>query len=235
MFESNSENGDTVSLRQRVFALLDENPLLTAKAICETLGLPYELNYRYLNNLKSCWKSNHQNEQGSKCLNVHGWRGYCYVPFNVRRDLAVGVGWVATKARNRWFLWRDSVGRMEWFENGKVNLHVRKSVNLGRIKQLLCNGFCRTGLIVDNVILEQVLATIRQRESHHVFDAGQALPKMTVDAFGKSHGITIKVGDKSHRRAVEVISRCPDWAERNEMIRLKQVGIGFYAPLKFLR
>jgi hypothetical protein len=218
MGESYSMNGNTESLRQRVFALLDENPYLTAKTICKLLDLPYKQSYRYLNKLKSDWKSNRENEQGSKCSSVHGWRGWCCVPYGVRRDLAVGVGWVLTKARNRWLLWRDEIGRMQWFETGKINLYIRKPVNLGRVKQLVCNGFYKTGLIEDIVILDQVLATIHQKEAHHVFETGQPLPRMTIDAFDKSHGITIKVGDKSHRRAVEVISRCPNWAERNERI-----------------
>lgn len=112
MVESYGKNGNTESLRQRVFALLDENPYLTAKGICEKLDLPYEQCSNYVTKTKSEWKSYRQNEQGSKCLSVHGWRGSCCVPYFVSRDLAVEVGWKRTKARNRWLLWRDKVGRM---------------------------------------------------------------------------------------------------------------------------
>ncbi len=93
MVESYGKTGNTESLRQRIFALLDENPSLTATTICQLLELPYEQNYRYLNKLKNEWKSNRENEQGSKCSSVHGWRGSCCVPFFVSRDLAVEAGW----------------------------------------------------------------------------------------------------------------------------------------------
>ena len=65
---------------------------------------------------------------------------------------------------------------------------------------------------------EQVLASLKFRGAHYVFDSGHPLPKMTIDAFSKSKGITIKIGDKSHPKAVEVIAAYPDWAERNEYL-----------------
>jgi len=74
--ESNSKNGNT-ELCDRVFALLDQHPFLTAKNICRFLDLPYEQYCDYVNKLKSDWKSNHENEQGSKC-SIHAWRGWCY-------------------------------------------------------------------------------------------------------------------------------------------------------------
>jgi hypothetical protein len=217
MVESNSKNGNTESLRRSVFALLDKDPYLTAKPLCEMLELPYQQNYRYLNKLKNDWKSNHENKQGSNCSSIHGWRGWCYVPYSVSRDLAVQAGWVPTKAKNHWLLWKDTLGRMEWFEKGRVNLFVRSPVNQGRIKQLVCNGFSFTGLITDNKVLDQVLVTIQYKGAHYVFDTGQPLPKTTIDYFDKNLGIVIKVGDGSHRRAIEVISRVPDWAERMDL------------------
>ena len=221
MVESYGKNGNTESLRQRVFALLDENPCLTAKPLCELLGLQYAQSYRYLNKLKSEWKSNRENEQGSKCSSVHGWRGSCCVPCFVSRDLAVEVGWGRTRARNSWLLWRDKIGRLMWFESGRVNVYVRGSGNEGRVKQLISNGFFNTGLIFEFRILEQVFKTFKFKGAHHVFDSGSSLPKMTIDAFEKSHGVVIKTGDKSHPRAIEVISSCPDWAERCELLMEK--------------
>jgi hypothetical protein len=217
MVESNSKNGNTENLRRSVFALLDENPYLTAKTICEKLDLPYKEKYRYLNKLKNDWKSYRENERGSNCSSVHGWRGWCHVPDSVSRDLAVQAGWVPTKAKNHWLLWKDTLGRMEWFEKGRVNLYVRSPVNEGRIKQLVCHGFSFTGLITDNKILDQVLVTIRYKGAHYVFNTGQPLPKTTIDYFDKNLGIVIKVGDVSHPKGIEVISRVPDWAERMDL------------------
>ena len=231
MTYSNSANSYIKSLRQRVFNLLNENPLLTAKLICKMLDLPYEKYASYVNNLKHSWKSNNENEQGSKCSSVHGWRGWCCVPGFVNRESAVGFGWIKTNARNRWLLWKDKLGRMQWFETGRVELYVRQPANFGKAKQLFCNGFSKTGLIKNIQLLEQVLDSLKFRGAHHVFDTGKSLPKLTIDAFSKSNGLTIKIGDKSHPRSVEIISRCPDWVERNEIlleeIRNSQSTIGY--------
>jgi hypothetical protein len=182
------------------------------------LGLPYKEKYRYLNKLKNDWKSNHENKQGSNCSSVHGWRGWCFVPYFVSCAMAVKVGWLPTKSKNRWLLWKDSVGRVEWFETGKAMLYIRSPVNMGRLKQLLCNGFFKTGLINDIELVERITKNIRFKEAHYVFETGHRLPKGTIDYFAKSNGLTIKVGDTSHPKAVEVISRVPDWVDNLNMV-----------------
>ena len=107
------------------------------------------------------------------------------------RDRAVDVGWLRSRARNRWLLWRDRLGRLQWFETGRVNLYVRRLANLGRAYQLICNGFSFTGLITDVKVLEQVLGSVRFKGAHYVFPLGQRLPKLTIDLFQKSNGIVI--------------------------------------------
>jgi hypothetical protein len=140
------------------------------------------------------------------------------VPAGVRRDLAVEAGWLRSKARNRWLLWKDRLGRLQWFETGRVNLYVRRPANLGKAYQLVCNGFSFTGLITDVKILEQVLASVRFKGAHYVFNTEQRLPRLVIDLFAKSNGIIVRVGDTSHPNAVEVVLCYPDWAERNERI-----------------
>jgi len=216
--EPYGKTGNIKNIRHGVFDLLDEYPLHTAKTICVNLEIPYWKYRNYIYKLKCEWKSYRQNELGSKCSNVHAWSGGCVVPNFVNRDLAVEAGWIRTKAKNRWLLWRDIIGRMMWFENGRVNVYVRSPANLGRAKNLVSNGFFNTCLIFEVRILEEVFKTLKFGGAHYVFDSGQALPKMTIDAFSKSHGITIKTRDKGHPRGVEVISQCPDWAERSEML-----------------
>ena len=216
----NSKHGYHESIRKSVFAELDKNPLLTAKPLAKLLNLPWPRYRHYLNRLRYDWKVNHRNERGSKC-SIHAWRGFCYLPKKVRtgiRSRAVDVGWVLTRARNRWLLWKDRLGRLQWFETGRVNLFVRKPANLGKAYQLVCNGFSFTGLVTDIKVLEQVLASVRFKGAHYVFATGQRLPRLTIDLFAKSNGVIIKVGDRSHPHAVEVISCYPDWAERNERI-----------------
>jgi hypothetical protein len=99
-----------------------------------------------------------------------------------------------------------------------VNLHLRKPANLGKAYQLICNGFSFTGLVTDIKVLEAVLASVRFKGAHYVFSTGQRLPRLTIDLFAQSNGVIIKVGDRSHPHAVEVVACYPDWAERNERL-----------------
>jgi hypothetical protein len=147
---------------------------------------------------------------------IHAWRGWCYVPDGVDRARAMSVGWVCSRARNRWLLWKDRLGRLQWFETGRVNLYVRRPANLGRAYQLVCNGFSFTGLITDVKVLEGVLASVKFRGAHYVFETEHRLPRLVIDLFAKSNGMIVKVGDTSHPYAVEVVTCYPDWAERNE-------------------
>jgi len=216
--DSDSKKWLDSSIRQSVFKLLEKNPLLTAKSLCKLLDLAYGRHQAYVNRLKHEWRSNHRNEQGSKCSNVHAWRGWCYVPQELSRFEAVKAGWLQSRARNRWLLWKDRLGRLQWFETGRVNLHVHPPANSGKAYQLVCNGFSFTGLITDLKVLEKVLASIRFKGAHYVFGTEQRLPKLVIDLFAKSNGIIVKVGDASHPNAVEVVCCYPDWAERNERV-----------------
>jgi len=115
-------------------------------------------------------------------------------------------------------LWKDRLGRLQWFETGRVSLYVRRPANLGKAYQIICNGFSLTGLITDMKVLEQVLASVRFKGAHYVFNTEQRLPRLVIDLFAKSNGIIVKVGDTSHPNGVEIVSCYPDWAERNERI-----------------
>ena len=214
---SNYESSYTRSVRQRVFEKLDENPLLTAKPLCKLLDLDYCEHGQYVANLRHQWKYNYRNERGSKC-SIHAWRGWCYVPSGLDRQATVDAGWRVTRARNRWLLWKDRLGRLQWFETDRVNVYVRTPANLGRVYQLVCNGFSFTGLITDVKALEQVLESVRFKGAHFVFDAKERLPYLVIDLFRKSNGIVIKVGDRTHPTSVEVIAEYMDWAERNERL-----------------
>jgi hypothetical protein len=216
----NCESSDTRSIREQVFSYLDKNPLLTSKPLCKLLGLQYREYGKYVANLRSSWKYHHKNERGSKCSS-HGWRGWCYLPRETVRDVrgrAVDVGWLRSRARNKWLLWRDRLGRLQWFETDRVNLYVRRPANLGKAYQLICNGFSFTGLITDVKVLEQVLSSIRFKGAHYVFPVGMRLPCLTIDLFQKSNGVVVKVGDRTHPDSIEVLANYPDWGERNERL-----------------
>jgi len=215
-----SHTGEPQSIKNQVYQLLNENSLLTPLRLCQLLKLDYKRYRDYVSHLRSRWKYDLKNERGSKC-SLHGWRGWCYLPKDLHtwiRTVAVDVGWVCSKARNRWLLWRDKLGRLQWFETGRVNLYVRKPANLGKAYQLICNGFSFTGLITDIKAIEEILSSVRFKGAHYVFPTEQRLPRLTIDLFAKSNGIIIKVGDASHPNSVEVVTWYPDWAERNERL-----------------
>ena len=206
------------SIRNAIFSTLDKNPLLAPKQLCTLLGLKYDYYRNYVTKLRSKWRTLPKNERGSKCSSLHGWRGWCFVPGGLGRSLALGQGWLGTSARNRWLLWVDRLGRLQWFETDRVNLYVRKPATLGKAYQLVCNGFSYTGLITDIKVLEGVLKSVRFKGAHYVFDVKEPLPQLTIDLFSKANGVVIKVGDRTHPTSVEVIAMYPDWAERNERL-----------------
>lgn len=215
---SHSESSETPSIRKQVFKILKENPLLTAQPICILLELPYEHYGKYVANLRSYWRSHYRSEQGSMCSSVHGWRGWCRVPEGLDRRGAVERGWLLTRSRNRFLLWKERLGRLRWFETDRVNVYVRKPANLGRAYQLVCNGFSFTGLISDLNVLNRLLKSVRFKGQNYVFDTGQRLPYLKVTLFKDSNGVEFVLGDKSHPTSLEARVMLPDWAERNEAL-----------------
>lgn len=71
------------------------------------------------------------------------------------RSRAVEMGWEETSAKNGMLLWKEKRGWLKWFPStGKVQMHVKKPVNDGKILQLLSNGFFNTNLIrnIENLV-----------------------------------------------------------------------------------
>jgi hypothetical protein len=216
------ETGELTSIKHDVIKLLNKNPLLTAKPICKLLDLDYKQYHSYIDNIKHNWKNSLKFGRGSKAHvrpSFHNARGWVYVDrLGLLREDALKVGWVLSGNRNRGLLWRDRLGRMEWFETGRVNLFVRAPALKARVFQLFCNGFSMTGLITNMAVLNNVLGSIRLKSAHAVFDVGEKLPYVVIDLFKLSNGVVIKSGDKSHPTAIEVHFAYPDWAEKNERL-----------------
>lgn len=216
---SHSDGSDSHSIREQVFKLLDKNHLLSPRLIAQILRLDYRKYGPYLRNLKSQWKSHLRNEQRSigSPSDIHAWHGFCYLPGGlVERNDAVSRGWVRSGSRNRFLLYRDGLGRMQWFETNRVNLYVRKPAKLAKAYQLFCNGFVATNLITDIRRLESIVKSIRFKSAHFVFPTEMRLPSIQITLFEESNGIRILMGDRSHPHSVEVIASYMDWAERNE-------------------
>lgn len=262
MTDSYQYDGNRASLRKKIFELLDgdghPDPLLSPKIICKQLGLPYRQYRNYISKTKWEWKHNPRNERGSKCSNIHCFKGKLVLDreFSDRlmdvllgvmrrreggcwRDPAncvgcvgcIGQGWELSRAKNRFLIYRGRLGRVVWFRSGTVLLHVRKPGNLGRAKQLFADAFGGEGLIRDvdlvvrlaDGICEKVglkALGVYQKGLHAAYSTNQRLPSLTIDDFARSHGITVKVGDRSHPNAVEVIAEFPAQTER----LIEQVG-----------
>ena len=213
----NSYDSYGLTIRQQVFKELDKNPLLTPKILCKRMDLDFKKYRQYITNLRSDWKHNPKNSLGLKGSNCHNWLGCCFVS-GVDRTRAVEVGWRATKSRNRYLLWKDGFGRLEWFETGRVKVWVRKPASLGKAYELVCSGFFGTGLVFDFRVMKEILKSVRFKGASYVFETKQRLPKLVIDLFSESNGVRIKLGDRSHPHGVEVEVWLPDWVERNELL-----------------
>ncbi len=213
MSEYDSQQGKLSSVRARVFRELDKNPLNTAKYLAEILQLPYKQYRGYFNKLRYDWKCYHENERGSKCSSFHCVRFGVWELVKADRTRALGVGWVLSRSRNRFLVFKSSLGRVVWFETGTVRLHVRVPANEGRAKQLFCDAFFRNGLIGDVKVLERCLSGLFLDSFHTVVRTNQRLPYVHVNDFSETNGFEFKSGDRSHPHCFEFIIRYQDQYE----------------------
>jgi hypothetical protein len=215
---SDSQISHSQSIKGDVEGLLGKNPLLKPRDLCQLLGLSYLKYHDYVSHIRSKWRSDCRNGLGLKCLSFHGVHGWVTVPSVVDRGRAVSAGWLRSRARNRMLVWKDELGRLEWFETGRCKVWVRKPANRGRALQLVCNGFSLSGLVSDMKVLDSILASLRLKGGTAVVDTGERLPYLVIDLFRISNGVKIKTGDDSHPTCFEIEFSYPDWAERNERL-----------------
>jgi hypothetical protein len=144
----------------------------------------------------------------------HACYAVCEVPSCLDRKrfvevekLAIDAGWRPSKNRNRELIFekRLSIGRIEWWVNGHVHIHVEKPQTLGRAKGLVYEAFVSTGLIDSVKISEAFLASVEWFGSHDVFNTGseKPLPQLTITAYEILGLKKIKIGDLSHLYDVE--------------------------------
>ena len=213
------------NIRKDLRVLLDKDPLLTAKTLAKLLNLSYKTYRNYLTKERSEWKYYHENERGSNPSSSHNCKYLGLIrEGEVERAVAVNKGWELSRARNRFLVFRDParLGRISWFETGLLVLNVRPVANEGKAKQLFCNGFFQTGLISDVNVLDACVSRVHVHSGHTPFPTSQRLPKTTITAFADSHGITIKLGDRSHPNCVEVL-----WEVQREVEKVGNLAEGF--------
>lgn len=197
--------------RKTVFKELDKNPLLTASKIVKILEIPIDQakhEMAYLKKLKYDWKRHHEIERGliRSCPDeVHNafYRGV--LPLGVVRDArskSLPFGWVVSRSKNRFLLFKDVLGRIRLFETGTVEMFVRKPANDGKAMQLFCNGFTKTRLIDSISVVEEFQKTLMRR-MHATFDFGQRLPYGKITAFQDTHKFVAVLGDRTHPTCAE--------------------------------
>lgn len=218
-------NTTNKSIKAEVEEQLDKNALLTAKPLCKILGLNYQKYGGYLRYLKHKWKYDSKNRQGLKGLTdgkFKNWQGWVYCPPTVDVKNAVEVGWIQTKARNKFLLWKSKLGRLEWHpKTRRIRVWVKKPASRGRTNQLLSDGFFNTGLIYDMRLHDAFLEAVRFKRATYILETSTRLPYFKIGFLKDSNGVIIKAGDRSHPNAFEITYFNPDWGEKVEVVMAK--------------
>lgn len=249
MPKSDLSQSNVTNLRQQVFKLLDKNPLLTAKSMVKLLDFSSaQAKYYqgYLRKLKYDWKHDHIKQRGSiRSVPDDVHRAFFVgklgvdVSRGVRERLVLPVCdwggpavnsvsgvWRLSKSRNRFFLFKSLLGRIRLFENGTVELYVRKPANLGKAMQLFCDAFTKTRLIMDLGVLEGFQKSLRIRGFHAAFDTEERLPYLKIPLFKGSNGIEVILGDRSNPNSVELIVNYLDQVEQARTL-IDELGKAF--------
>lgn len=208
-----------LSLRQQIFTMLEKDHELKAKQLCKLMDLDYVQYKNYACKVRSEWKAYRRNRQALKCLSFHCTRGWIFALKSMDRKVALEVGgWKPTKAKNRFLLFKDELGRLEWCENGRIKLWVKKPATWGAVKQLLAKAFLWTRLVDDVEVFDLWSASARFKGAHLVYDLGERIPYSKIDLLKESNGVVVKTGDVSHPSSVEIEFCYPDFNERNEVL-----------------
>lgn len=231
MTTCDQSHGNVTNLRHQVFALLDKDPLLTAKPIAKLLGLSIEQTkyYQgYLRKLKYDWKSHHEKQRGLiRCQPDDVHRAFFVGKLNLSIEkLDFVSGWSKTKSRNHFVLFRSQLGRIRFFRTGTVELYVRKPANLGKAMQLFCDGFTKPRIVTDILDIEGFQKSLRIRGFHAVFNTEERLPYLKIPLFKESNGIEVVLGDRTHPHSVELITNYLDQVEQAKSL-IEELGKAF--------
>jgi hypothetical protein len=118
------------------------------------------------------------------------------------------------------------LGRIRLFENGTVELYVRKPANLGKALQLFCDAFTKTRLIMDLGVLESFQKSLKIRGFHAVFNTDERLPYLKIPLFKGSNGIEVLLGDRTHPNSVELVVNYLDQVEQTRLL-IEEMGKAF--------
>ena len=212
-----------LSLAKRILEEINKNPYTSTKKICENLQIPYTKYRNYVYKIRSYLKIGLGSNRPNTEISFHAIRFYGYALKSTEREKALRLGWTLSKSRNRVLLWKDLYGRIEWFETGRVVAWVRRPANQGRLFQLLCNAFSFTGLIRKKRELDLFLKAFTLKGAHLVQDVGAPLPYAKNDLLKDQLGVIVKLGDKSHRKGLEIEFCLPNWAEEFKVLTFQNI------------
>lgn len=229
--ESNPQKRDVtlsndLTLKERAYAFLSIHHDLKPKILCNLLKVPYSQYKDYVRQLRCKWKRDFKNGLPSKSpSSQHNCRAYCYVPESVDRKVALEVGWVLSRNKNRVLVFKDpQYGRIEWWETRKVLVHINKPQVIGRVKQFLSNAFFRTGLIWDTRVFNPWIESAQWFGAHDVFETTEKLPYKVIDAYKDMLGFVFKSGDLSHQNSYEFEWCKPQWMEQFELLSRQAIS-----------
>jgi len=218
-------NTSNEPIKPQVEKLLKKNPMLLPKQICKILGFDHKVHGAYIRQIKHNWKYYSKNRLGLKGLSegkFKNWHGWVYVPKTVDPKNAIDCGWIQTKAKNKFLLWKSNLGRLEWHpKTRRVKIGVKKPASSGKTNQLLSNAFFNTGLIYDLRIFEAFIEAVRFKRATYILETTGRLPYFKIPFLKDSNGVIIKGGDRSHPNAIEVTYSYPDWGEKVEGVMAK--------------
>lgn len=135
----------------------------------------------------------------------HNWHGNVKaLPcFDVKK--ALSQGWIQTKAKNHYLLWKSKLGRIEWFPStGHIRIIVFKPFSEGKKKQLLADGFYGTNLVTDINVFVEWVENVRYKGHHTTIETGIKQPYFKEVFTDPFEMIVVKGGDKSDRTKIEI-------------------------------
>lgn len=232
------------TMKAAINILLDADPYLKPLQICKLMDWDYDAYGKTVAQRKYEWKLSLIYGLGSKSPKFapdsqHHVRAFGYVPKCLDRIFpgvtkrALDSGWKLSKNPNRMLYfneYQNTYGRVEWFETGRVNVHVRAPQHMGRVKKLVSLAFYENDMIFDTRIFLEFVDSFDWAGAHDEFRTSKRLPKTVIRAYEKL-GFIIKTGDKSHPYSVEVEWAHPLWAEKIEFF-LEQLNKMMNPPKK---
>jgi hypothetical protein len=207
-----------VSIRKKVFTLLDENPLLKPKELCERMRIGYKKHKGTVSNAKTKWRKECILGQTSQTPVFHRFSvevaldralsDRLWSKLHLERGVGVdvGYGWRISKNSNHNLIFKNDKGSAQWHATGTVIMIVRRPASLAKKKELFFDAF--RDLDPDPVNLSNILPyadKILPVSVHAVYKTDKRLPRMTISDFKDSNGVVVKLGDESDPCGLEII------------------------------